>query len=77
MPCRMSSTPLTSMPIFCLSIAPMQQPVVARLLKASAWLPFHPVNLMCGEKRAQLVGGGNVDTNEVCVLCACDACAAR
>ena len=55
----------------------LQAPVVSRLLKASSWLPFHPVHLVCGEKRALLVGGKNVDTNELCVLCACDACMAR
>ena len=55
----------------------MQHPVVSRLLKASSWLPFHPVNLVCGEKCAQLIGGKNADTNELCVLCACDACMAR
>ena len=54
-----------------------QRPFGARLLKASSWLPFHPVNLVCGEKRAQLVGGKNADTNEICVLCSCDACTAR
>ena len=57
----------------------MQRPFVARLLKASTWLPLHPVNLVCGpgEKRAQLVGGKNVGLDELCVLCSCDACMAR
>ncbi|GAX74381.1 hypothetical protein CEUSTIGMA_g1829.t1 [Chlamydomonas eustigma] len=51
--------------------------IATRHITASKWLPWTPVHVICGKKKAELCGGLGVDTNETCVLCSCAECGTR